>query len=223
MSLTFLGDLALIQDKMTKAPRVVRRSRADPEERLDANWLAYSVRRLGHLAWRAGDHQRAFELCSESLRLNQEVFDPRGVLACLAGFAAVAVPEVPTTTAAMLAAAVEAQLDCLRASGCCSWTALEYERRWLNCTGALGPSKLEKLCGPGARRMSLEEAMAFALASRGVRRKARYGYGGSNTGKNSHAKHTLKTRQARRSETPPGYTGLIDRHKPTQTDPGDQR
>ena len=80
----------------------------------DLNFLAYAVRRLGQLAWRAGDYERAAAHCQESLRMNREVADWRGTCACLAGFVAIAVGKGDYETAAVLAAAVEAQLACLR-------------------------------------------------------------------------------------------------------------
>jgi hypothetical protein len=56
------------------------------------------------------DFATAIALCQESLSLNRELGDPRGVLACLAGFADIAVVQEKFARAAQIMAAVETQL-----------------------------------------------------------------------------------------------------------------
>jgi tetratricopeptide (TPR) repeat protein len=161
ISLTFLGDLALIQDQDEEARRLYEESVRILAERMDSNWQAYSVRRLGHLAWRAAEHRRALSLVSESLRLNQEVFDPRGVLACLAAFAAVETWKGAYERGAVLAASAETQL---RAWGIrlLFVDRKEYERTLATLRERLGPKKFDRLWARGAG-LSLEASLAFAV------------------------------------------------------------
>ena len=72
--------------------------------------MSYLVRRLGQLAWRNGEIEKAIELCKENLNFNQKVGDLRGVIACLAGFVAIAIAQGKLKHAAQLISIVEAQL-----------------------------------------------------------------------------------------------------------------
>jgi predicted ATPase/DNA-binding SARP family transcriptional activator len=110
-TLIFLGDVALNHDEPEWARSLYEESSAVLRERGDMNFLAYSVRRLGQLAWREGDYEKANILCKESLNLNQKVGDPRGMIATLAGFAAIAVAQGKYQRAAKLMAAVETQIS----------------------------------------------------------------------------------------------------------------
>jgi predicted ATPase/DNA-binding SARP family transcriptional activator len=109
-TLTFLGDVALNQNESKEARSFYEESVAILREIGDKNFLAYSLRRLGLLAWREKDFRKAIALCQESLSLNRELGDPRGVLACLAGFADIAVVQGKFARAAQIMAAVESQL-----------------------------------------------------------------------------------------------------------------
>ena len=76
----------------------------------DQNLLAYSIRRLGQLACREGNYEKAEGLFKESLILNQEGVDRRGMHACLVSFSTLARAQDDFQRAAVLAAAVESQL-----------------------------------------------------------------------------------------------------------------
>jgi len=112
ISLAFLGDVALSRSQVEKARSLYNESVASLREPDvgDNNFLGYPIRRLGQLAWREGNYENAISLCKESLRLNYEVSDPRGVMCCVAGFAAIAVARGNFEHAAELLAAVETQL-----------------------------------------------------------------------------------------------------------------
>jgi hypothetical protein len=127
----------------------------------DKNWLAYSIRRLGLLAWREKDYTQAIVLCQESLSLNREIGDPRGVLACLAGFADIAVVQGKFERGATLMAAVETQLDAMGLQ-LLPVDKMEYERNLAHLRANLDKKAFFKFWAKG-KEWSLEEAIALAL------------------------------------------------------------
>jgi non-specific serine/threonine protein kinase len=160
-TLIFLGDLALNQNLMEQARSFYEEANTFLREIGDANFLAYSVRRLGQLAWRDGDDKESFTLCQESLRLNQKVNDIRGVIACLAGFAAIAVLQGKFERATKLMAAVEAQLTSIGIR-LLFLDKFDYERNLTLLREKLDEKILNKFWAKG-RAMSLEQTIAFAL------------------------------------------------------------
>lgn len=160
-TLIFLGDVALLHYDAEWARSLFEETIGILKEPGDINFLSYSIRRLGHLLWREGDYKAAFALCRESLYLNQQVGDTRGVLACLAGFAAIAVAQGKFERAAQLMSAMEAQLS---SSGIrlLYVDKLEYERNLPIVREKLDKKTLDKFWVEG-RGMSLDEAITFAL------------------------------------------------------------
>jgi non-specific serine/threonine protein kinase len=165
ITLTFLGDLALYQNKTARASALYEESIRHLSEPSDLNFQAYAVRRLGQLAWRAGDFEEATDWCRKSLTLNQEVADPRGICACLAGFVAIAVARRDFETAAVLAAGVEAQLAAFGIR-LLYLDRLEYESSIAELRAELPPKRLEKLWARGLA-MSFEQIVTFAVDGRG--------------------------------------------------------
>jgi tetratricopeptide (TPR) repeat protein len=180
-TLIFLGDAALNHDEPEWARSLYEESSAILREHGDMNFLAYSVRRLGQLAWREGDYEQATILCKESLILNQKVNDPRGTIATLSGFAAIAVVQERFPRAAKLMAAVETQIsstDIRHYEGDGSQQQflavdaigirllyvdkLEYERNLAFLRTQLDEKNFNKFWAKG-KAMSLDEAIAFAL------------------------------------------------------------
>jgi len=160
-TLTFLGDVALNQNESNEARSIFEECVAIQREIGDKNFLAYSVRRLGLLAWREKDFARATVLCQESLSLNRELGDPRGVLACLAGFADIAVVQGKFARGATLMAAVETQLA-LMGMRLLPVDNMEYERNLDVLRAKLDEKTLAKFWERG-KGISLEQAIAFAL------------------------------------------------------------
>jgi non-specific serine/threonine protein kinase len=160
-TLIFLGDVALLHYDAEWARSLFEESIGILKEPGDINFLSYSIRRLGHLLWREGDYKAAFALCRESLYSNQQVGDMRGVLACLAGFAAIAVAQGKFERAAQLMSAMEAHLS---SSGIrlLYVDKLEYERNLPIVREKLDKKTLDKFWVEG-RGMSLDDAIAFAL------------------------------------------------------------
>ncbi len=127
----------------------------------DINFLGYPIRRLGQLAWREGHYEEAKARCKESLRLNHEVGDPRGVMSCVAGFAAIAVAQEKFERAAQLMAAVETQLTLISIQPP-FMDKMEYERNLALVRAKLGEKVLAKIWAKG-KAMSFEDAVALAL------------------------------------------------------------
>jgi tetratricopeptide (TPR) repeat protein len=160
-TLVFLGDVALNRGEAELARTLYEEVVTVLRGTGDINFLAYAVRRLGQLLWREGEYEKAFALCKESLRLNQQVDSPRGVIACLAGFAAIAVARDRYRYAAQLMGAVESQMVSM------SITVMymdqrEYGRNLAQLRAQMNEDTLTKLWAKG-KAMSLEEAIAFAL------------------------------------------------------------
>ena len=160
-TLTFLGDVALNQKESNEARSIFEETVAILREIGDKNFLAYSVRRLGLLAWREKDFGRAIALCQESLSLNRELRDPRGVLACLAGFADIAVVQGKFARAARLMAAVETQLAAM-GMRLLPVDKMEYERNLALLRTQLDEKVSSKVWAKG-KAMTFEEAIEFAM------------------------------------------------------------
>jgi tetratricopeptide (TPR) repeat protein len=160
-TLTFLGDVALNQNELEEARSFYEETVAILREIGDKNFLAYSLRRLGLLAWREKDFARAIALCKESLSLNRELGDPRGVLACLAGFADIAVVQGKFERGATLMAAVETQLAAMGMQ-LLPVDKMEYERNLAQLYAQFDERTLNKFWAKG-KETSLEQAIAFAL------------------------------------------------------------
>ena len=163
MSLTFLGDVAVNSNSAEWARSLYDESTTvlKGPELGDKNFLAIPMRRLAQLAWREGDYEKAISLCKESIKVNHEVGARAGVIACVAGFAAIAVGQGKIERAATLMAAVETQL---------AWIGIrllyidrmEYERNLARLHAILDEKTLVKFWEKG-KTMSFEDAIAFAL------------------------------------------------------------
>jgi tetratricopeptide (TPR) repeat protein len=160
-TLTFLGDVALTQNESNKARSIYEESIAILRDIGDKNFLAYSVRRLGLLAWREQDYRRAIALCKESLILNRELGDARGVLASLAGFADIAVVQRKFERGARLMAAVETQLAIV-GMRLLPVDKMEFERNLAHLRANMDEKALAKFWVQG-KEMPLHEVIAFAL------------------------------------------------------------
>jgi non-specific serine/threonine protein kinase len=160
-TLILLGDVALNHYEAEWARSLYEEVVAILREPGDVNFLAYSIRRLGQLLCREGDYEVAIALSKESLKLNQEVDDPRGVMACLAGFAAIAVAKGKLERAAKLIAAVETQLSSIGVR-LTYMDKMEYERNLSVLRANLDVNTLAKFWAKG-KAMSLDETIDFAL------------------------------------------------------------
>jgi non-specific serine/threonine protein kinase len=160
-SLTFLGDVVFHLNDLEAASRYYEQSTRALRELEDRNFLAYAVRRLAQLAWYCGEHEKAAGLCSESLMINQELGDVRGMVASLSGFAAIATAQGKLTRAAQIFGAVDALLSS-RNMRLVYMDRLERERNLLVLRDQLDPAALDEAWKTGAA-MSMEQVTAFAL------------------------------------------------------------
>ncbi|HLO14762.1 MAG TPA: tetratricopeptide repeat protein, partial [Anaerolineales bacterium] len=160
-TLVFLGDVALNRGEVELAHSLYEEVVTILRDTGDLNFLAYAVRRLGQLLWREGEYEQAIALCKESLNLNQQVGSPRGVIGCLAGFAAIAVARAKYQSAARLMAAVETQMASLGITPM-YMDQQEYDRNLARLRAKLDEQTLAKFWAKG-KAMSLEETIAFAL------------------------------------------------------------
>ena len=160
-TLIFLGDAALDLHETEWARALYEESISILKERGDINFTAYLIRRLAHLSWREGDFESAKEQCGQSLDMNQETGDPRAVLACVAGFAAIAVAQGKLERGARLMGAIEAQLSAMRLR-LLHIDAAEYERTLSLLRTTLDEKTLGELWEKGTG-MSFDQAIAFAL------------------------------------------------------------
>jgi predicted ATPase/DNA-binding SARP family transcriptional activator len=160
-TLIFLGDGALNQGESELARSYYEEAKTILREIGDINFLAYLVRRLGQLAWREGDNEKAIALCRESLNLNRGVGDARGMVACLAGFAAIAVIQGRFERAAGLMSAVEKQLSSFGIR-LLHLDRIEYDRNLSLLFEKLDEKTLARFWAKG-KGISLEQAIAFAM------------------------------------------------------------
>jgi tetratricopeptide (TPR) repeat protein len=159
--LIFLGDVALNHGEGEWARSLYEEAVAILRKPGDINFLAYAVRRLAQMLWRYGDYKRAVELCKESLKLNQEVGDPRGMIACLAGFAAIALAQENYHRAAQLMAALETQFNAIGIR-LLYMDRMEYERSLGQLNARLNEKDIHKSWDKG-KIMSLDQVIAFAI------------------------------------------------------------
>jgi tetratricopeptide (TPR) repeat protein len=160
-TLMFLADTALNQNEPEQARSVYEQANVILRELGDINFLAYSVRRLSLIAWRKNDFAAAAPLCKESLTLNQQSGDRRGVIASVAGFAAIAAGERRLERATKLLASVETQLASIGIR-LLPVDQAEYERNLAFVRAQLNASKLAAAWSQG-NKMTLEQAITLAL------------------------------------------------------------
>jgi predicted ATPase/DNA-binding SARP family transcriptional activator len=160
-TLTFLGDVTLNQNESKEARSFYEETVAILREIGDKNFLAYSLRRLGLLAWREKAYRKAIALCQESLSLNRELGDPRGVLASLSAFADIAVVQGKFERGATLMGAVDTQLAAM-GMRLLPVDRMEYEHNLAQLRAQFDERTLNKFWAKG-KVMSLEQAIAFAL------------------------------------------------------------
>ena len=162
-TLIFLGDVEFNQGDWPKARSLFEEAAAILSEPGDMNYHAYAVRRLGHLAWLQGDFERARARCEESLRLNLATEDPRGTIASLAGFAAIAAAQARHEHAALLMGAVEGLLEAMSVK-LLYVDRKEYERNLALLREKLNSRTLSRLWGRG-KALSLDQTIRLALGT----------------------------------------------------------
>jgi tetratricopeptide (TPR) repeat protein len=163
-TLMCLGDAALTYHEMKQARSFYEEAVTVWRDFGDLNLLAYSIRRLGQVAWRDGNYEKAARLYKESLILNQETADRRGMLACLVSFSTLASAQEDFERAAVLAVAVQTQLastgtrllpvDNMNLDASFTILCVQIEEKTLDEFRARG------------KMLTLEQAIAYALEDR---------------------------------------------------------
>jgi predicted ATPase len=159
-SFIMLADIALHRNDLPGAQTLY----ADGARRLrdmgNTTLLAYALRRIGQISMAQGDSARAFSLLKESMALNELVDDRRGVAACLASLAAVALAGGRALEAAQLFGAVAAQLQTLTASLLPADQSV-YEQNAAAARQRLGEDAFARAWASG-RNLSAEQVLALA-------------------------------------------------------------
>ena len=101
-SLHFLGTAAFRQGDLARARRCYEESIVQCRQAADTAMTAYVLRHLGYVAQTEGRHDEVLRHISESLVLNQAIHDLRGVAACVAALATLAVTQGQSALAARL-------------------------------------------------------------------------------------------------------------------------
>jgi predicted ATPase/DNA-binding SARP family transcriptional activator len=160
-SLTFLGDVAFHLNDLDGARSCYEQSIRALRQLGERNFLAYAVRRLAQLSWYCGEYPTAVQLCRESLAINQELGDLRGILACLSGIAGIETAQGHLERAAQIYGAVDALLQA-RNIRLVHMDRKERERNLSILRGQLDPPALDLNWKIGTL-MSVEETIEFAL------------------------------------------------------------
>ncbi len=160
-ALNFLGETALSQGHMAEAQPPFEEASAICRANHDKNILSLSVRRLGQLASYASNYQLAAVLCRESLELNIELGDRRGMLACLAAFGGLALAQQDLVRAATFLAASE---TCLRTIGTTllHGDSIEYQRNVTRLRSQMVAEAFDKAWSVG-QALTLEQAVKSIL------------------------------------------------------------
>jgi predicted ATPase len=161
-SLFTLGDIALCEGRPAEAQRFYEESAALFVELRESIARAYVLRRLGQVALDQADDKEALRLGRTSLTLNLEVGNKRGMTACVAALAGVAMARGQMSRAARLFGAVETLLAALE-TPLMSLDHIEYERHLAALRTRLDEPELQAAWVQG-HAMSLDQATEYALA-----------------------------------------------------------
>jgi tetratricopeptide (TPR) repeat protein len=157
----YLGDLYIFQGNREQAQPMYEESVARLRELNNRNFLALPLRRLAELALDNTNYEKATALYKESLKLNAEGGDQRAILACLAGFAAIATARGNAIAAVRLFAAVDFLLRTFSAS-LLPIDEKAYERNIAILRSQIDETTFDVMWAEGSE-MTMDEAIAFAL------------------------------------------------------------
>jgi|SRR5579859_927330 len=162
-ALTFLGEVPYWQGNLPKARQRWEEAIASCRATDDVHQVAYPLRRLGYVILRDGDYGHAARLIGESLEANRQVRHRPGMVACLAGFAAIHLAQGNFEKAAVLCGSVESLLQ--RFGGPFFFAdVVEYQRTMAEVTKALDEAALAAAWSKG-RALTLEQAIELSHPS----------------------------------------------------------
>ena len=161
LTLLYLGDVAIHEEEPAFARSLLEECVQILRKQGEKNYLAYAVRRLALLAAQQGNYQEAAALTTESLGLNSEIGDTRGVVASLVGFGGIATARGSYERAARLMAAAGFHLN---ATGVqlLNVDKMAYEANLALVQRELDEETLAK-CWAEGHTMNPEQAIQYAL------------------------------------------------------------
>jgi non-specific serine/threonine protein kinase len=159
--LSELGDIALLQQEYEQAEQFYARG-ITANVANDESQHAYPLRRLAYLVLRRGDCAQAVRLCQESLELNMNIYDRRGMAACLIALASTARMQGQLIQAAKLFGAAEAILVSI-AAPLLPADQREYDHNVAALAKQLDAAELAAAWAEG-QAMSIDQTIAYALA-----------------------------------------------------------
>jgi predicted ATPase len=154
-----LGEVCWLQDDYEDARQNFIESERFLRAIGDKIVFAIPVRRLGQLALRDGEPDRAYPAFIESLNHNHDLYDQRGMSACLAAFAGLAMFQGRVTDAIRLLSAVNAVLTSMGAT-LLPVDRLEYSRMIEKARAQLDEAAYNK-AWTGGQSLSLDNAIEF--------------------------------------------------------------
>jgi predicted ATPase/transcriptional regulator with XRE-family HTH domain len=165
LALQYLGMQAFRQGDLAGARTRYEQSLAQLRLAEDPSPAAYVLRNLGYVAVAERRHEEARQHILESLTINREIDDLRGIAGCLAALAGLAIARVEPASAAQLSGAMEAMLERAGASALHPRDRFFHERTLAAQRDALGDEAAAALRAEG-RAMDLEAAVALARPGR---------------------------------------------------------
>jgi predicted ATPase len=165
-TLNNLGDVTLLQGNNDQAYTLYAEALAVRRELGDRVGVAASLARLGAVALRQSNATEAQLLYGESLTLLWELGDKERIAENLMGFAAIAAAQKQLERSARLWGAAEAVREAIGAPLAPGDDRTNYEREMAAVRAQFSEAAFATAWTQG-RAMSLEEAVAFALASPG--------------------------------------------------------
>ena len=163
-TLAFLGDVSYRSQDLPAARANYVEAAAIFREYKDKNFLAYSVRRLGQLATRRNELDSAVPMCRESLLLNIEIADPRGILASVAAFGGIQVARGDLGQAALFLGAVHELLGVQKLYRLLPIDQIEYSRNLDLLAGKLTGPSFERAWSKG-RNTTIDQIIEASLAA----------------------------------------------------------
>jgi tetratricopeptide (TPR) repeat protein len=157
----YLGDIPYAQGNLPEARKLYEEAILSLRELQNPSMLTPSLRRLAYVSVREGKFTQAVHLFRESLESNRQLSHHHGVVASLAGFAAIHLAKRELEKAAILYGCVENQIQ-QTGNPFLFTDTVEYER----CVSQLRQGldqKILSIAWSKGRAMTLEQGIELAL------------------------------------------------------------
>ena len=164
LALSSLGTVSLLEDDLVQAEAEYAESIAILKPLGRKYILSQVLRNYGQLKLRRGDYSSAGTYIRESLTMNSEIEDKRGVVACLAAWAALTAARGQAVDAVRLCGCVDALLAAMH-TGMGPLDRGEHERNMATLRAQLDHAAFAAAWSEG-RALTLEQAIALVLEER---------------------------------------------------------